>query len=108
MSKIILSFFFLYFLAVFQISFLPQFDIFGIIPNVVLFFVVAFSLLESPSEKAGYIIAFFGGFYSDIFSFRNYGFFGFYIILFFCISFLLKFFLKKYVRFPTAKTKYRH
>lgn len=105
MKKTIFAAAFFYFLAVFQTSFLAHFDVFGIVPNLIFIFTIALALLESASNKAGYATAFIGGLYTDIFSLRNFGFFGFYIISFYAAVFLIKFFLSNYVRFP-KKTRF--
>lgn len=105
MKKTIFAAVFFYLLAVFQTSFLAYFDAFGIVPNLIFIFTIALAFVEAPSDKAGYATAFIGGLYTDIFSLRNFGFFGFYIISFCAAVFLIKFFLNNYVRFP-KKTRF--
>lgn len=102
MTKVFFFAIFLFFLAPFQASFLAHFDVFGVVPNLVLLFVAAYNLLESAGEKIGVVLAVLAGIYSDLFSFGS-GFFGFYIVIFLFLSFLAKLFLRKYVRIPIFK-----
>lgn len=78
---------------------------FNVTFNLLLIAVIIFNLAETPVKKTGYMIAFLGGLYSDIFSFRVFGFFGFYALVFLLITFFLKFFLSRYVRFSFTGKK---
>ena len=56
---------FIYFLALFQQSFLPHFAVWGITPNLVLISIFLLNVLDSSS---GIILAFFAGLILDIYS----------------------------------------
>jgi hypothetical protein len=83
-----------------QTSFLVYFSIKGIILNLVLIAVILINIFENPREMTGVFLAGFGGLFLDIFSER---FFGFWIVVLLLTAVFLKFVLKEYVRFPTAK-----
>jgi rod shape-determining protein MreD len=100
MKKFLFLFLSLYFLCLLQTSFLVHFSIKGIVLNLVLIAVVLINIFENPREITGIFLAGFGGLFLDIFSER---FFGFWIIVLLLTAVLLKFILKEYVRFPTAK-----
>jgi rod shape-determining protein MreD len=100
--KTIISVLFLFFLAVFQTSFLIRFSFFGIVLNLVIIAVFLVNLLEKKENKLGVICAFLGGFFLDIFSLSGF-FFGFYVLVCLIISFFIKFVFKRYVQTPTLK-----
>jgi rod shape-determining protein MreD len=83
-----------------QTSFLVYFSIKGIILNLVLITVILINIFENPREMTGIFLAGFSGLFLDIFSER---FFGFWIVVLLLTAVFLKFVLKEYVRFPTAK-----
>jgi rod shape-determining protein MreD len=100
-KKIILFGLLFYFLTLLQTSLFPHF-IFGISQknlnyffNLSWIFVVLFSFFERKTEKFSFLLAFLGGFLSDIFSEK---FFGFYIFLFILSCFFVKGIFKKYVQ----------
>lgn len=94
-----------YLLTLLQASFFPHLSV-GFIPifsgglNLVLIIVVLINLFESRKERIGFLSAFFGGFFLDIFS-EN--FFGFWVLILLAIAILIKFVLKTYVRLPIFK-----
>ena len=88
-----------YFLTLLQSSFFPHFP-FGHWLNLVLIAVVLINLFTPHHSWWGVISAFFGGFFLDIFSEK---FFGFWVLLLLAASILIKFILKKYVRFPVFR-----
>jgi len=102
-KRIISLILFFYFLTIFQTSFLVHFNIFGIIPNLVLITVIFINFFEKPEKKLGIVSGFLGGFYLDIFSISLTGFFGFHILILVGISFFIKFVLRKHVQFPIIK-----
>ena len=55
----------IYFLVLFQQSFLPHFAVYGIIPNLVLVLVFALNILD---HKSGLILSFLAGLILDIYS----------------------------------------
>ena len=68
---ILLEILFFYFLAVFQMSFLPHFNFFlkwQISLNLILFFVVLINFLNRADSFWGFEAGFLGGFFLDIFS----------------------------------------
>lgn len=91
---------FLYILTLFQTSFFIHFNIFNILPNLILISVILINLLERPQRSSGWWAAGSGGFFWDIFStgFLGINFFGFYILISLGISLFIKFVFKKYVR----------
>lgn len=102
MKKYLVLILFLYFLTLFQTSFLIHFNISGIIPNLILISVILINFFESPSKNSGIFSAFIGGFFLDIFS-EN--FFGFWTLILIIITLFIKFILKKYVRIPLTKPR---
>ncbi|MFH1509830.1 MAG: rod shape-determining protein MreD [Candidatus Nealsonbacteria bacterium] len=94
---------FIYFLALFQISFLSQFNFWGIVPNYVLLFVIFINIFEKQEGIIGLISALLGGIFMDIFSFSSVYFFGFYTVIFLLIYLIMRFFLRNYVQVPIIK-----
>jgi len=84
-----------YFLVLFQNSFLIHFSISRFIPNLVFVAVIVLSILFPNSFVE--IGAIGGGFFLDVFSSKP---FGFYTVIMLCLSTLIMFVLKKYVRTP--------
>jgi len=89
----------IYFLVLFQASFMVFFDIKGYVLNLVLISVLFFNLLEGQRKISGLVLAIFGGFFLDIFSSGLFGanFIGFWVLVFFILSSLIKYFLKKHL-----------
>ncbi len=87
---------FLYFLALFQASFLVHFPL-GYFFNFVLVAIILISLFENPQRNFGLFCALSGGFFLDIFSEK---FFGFWVLILVAISLFIKYILKQHVRFP--------
>jgi len=100
MKKLIISIIILYFLTLFQTSFLVHLSLFGMIPNIVLVFVVLWNIFEKGDSTIGIYDAIIGGFFLDIFSNR---FIGFNILILLLIAFILKLISNKYVRIPFKK-----
>jgi rod shape-determining protein MreD len=100
-KKVILFGLLFYLLTLFQTSFFPHF-IFGISQKNLNYFsnlnwilVFLFSFFEKKTEKFSFLLAFFGGFFSDIFSEKI---FGFYILFFIFTCFFVKNILRRYVQ----------
>jgi rod shape-determining protein MreD len=85
----------LYFLVLFQTSFLPHFSILGHTPNIVLLVVVLWNILENEKEYTGLLISLISGFFLDIFSSS---FMGFNVLVFLSVAFVIKFLIKKHVK----------
>ena len=103
-KKIILFIFIFYILTLIQGSFLVHFSVFGLVPNLVLIFVILINLFTPPLWSGiGFFSSIIGGFFLDIFSSAYFGFFGFYTLIFLSLFFLLNFILKKYVKIPFFK-----
>ena len=106
MRKILILAILFYILVLLQTSFLVHFNIFGHVPNFILFLVIVLSISETPTPKfgvgAGVWGAVFGGFFLDIFSS---GPIGFQILIYTAISIFIKLILKKYLWINILKTK---
>lgn len=89
---IILSILF-YILALFQTSFLIHLRAL----NLSLLLVIFLNLFEKSEENFGFIAALIGGFFLDIFSEKP---IGFYILILFSLSILIKLVLKRYIQLP--------
>ena len=89
----------LYALALLQSSFLVHFNLFGMVPNLIVVLIAAWSFLEMEKKlfSAALFCAVAGGFFLDIFSSRP---FGFYIVMLVAIALFIKFFVRQYVRNP--------
>jgi len=74
-----------------------HFSIWGLVPNLILFLVIIWNILEKSKNNFGIYQAAAGGFFLDIFSNRLIGFNV--IILVFSVI-IIKLFLKSYVRIP--------
>jgi cell shape-determining protein MreD len=97
-KKILILIMILYFLILFQTSFLVHFPVFNKI-ILILILVILINLFERPKDYFGIFSAFLAGFFLDIFSSK---FIGYHILIFLSISIFLKFILS-YVRFPFFK-----
>jgi len=92
-----------YFLVIIQTSFLVHFEIFSRkwIGLLVIFIpLLLINLFEIPEKKSGVVAAAFAGFFIDVFSS---GFFSVYLLTAIIFSLLIKFILRRYVRFPVFK-----
>ena len=87
----------LYFLALFQTSFLARFNIFGSVFNITLLAIILINLFEPVTGGIGIPAAFVAGFLSDIFSSQL---IGFQILIFILVAVFIKFIFKRYVRIP--------
>jgi len=94
---------FIYFLTLFQVSFLSQFNFWGIVPNYVLLFVIFINIFEKQEGEIGLIVTLSGGIFMDIFSFSSIYFFGFYTIVFLLVYLIMRLFLRNYVQVPIIK-----
>lgn len=98
MKNALLVIFLLYALVLLQTSFLVNFNIFGLFPNLTVLSVVLLNFFEPPEKKLGIAAAFCGGIFLDIFSGH---FFGYYSAILVVASFFMKYIFKKYVRLWT-------
>lgn len=105
LKKVILILFLLYILTLVQSSFLVHFSIFGIVPNLVLILVLLINLFTPLNDWFGVSAALIGGFFLDVFSSVQFGFFGLYTLIFLILSLFLNFILKKYVEIPFVKNQ---
>jgi hypothetical protein len=99
--KIIFFFFFFYFLVLVQTGFSVHLNIPGVIANFVLLAVVLINIFSSSGQNR-MLSALLGGFFLDVFSLGNAGFFGFYTLILACFSVILRVISEKYVRFPVG------
>ena len=90
---------FIYFLTLFQASFMVFFDFRGYILNLVLILILLFNFFESPRADKGLVLAIFGGFFLDIFSsgIFDVNFLGFWTLMLFILSLAIKYFFKKHI-----------
>lgn len=91
MIKYIISLFLLYFLVLFQTSFLV--DLF----NLTFWVIIFWSFLEKKESDLAFFNALIGGFFLDIFS-NN--FIGFNIIILLTLTFLIKYLIRPHVKIP--------
>ncbi len=91
MIKYLLSLFLFYFLVLFQTSFL--FSSF----NLIFYLIIIWNFLEQKDSNLGIFVAFSAGFFLDIFS-EN--FIGFNILILVFSAFIIKQFIRPYVRIP--------
>ncbi len=90
MKKVLFLSLIFYLILLIQESFLPHFNIRGVVPNLVLIFVCLFSFFEKSKkrdEKYGIILVIIVGFFLDIFSVS---FFGRFILILTAIYFLTR------------------
>ena len=99
--KILISIIMIYFLVLLQSSFMVFFDIQGYVLNLVLILVLLFNLFESSKSVKGLILAFFGGFFLDIFSSELFGIdlIGLWIFILIALSVFIKYIFKKHFSF---------
>lgn len=98
--KTLISIIVLYFLVLFQTSFLVHFALWGVVPNLVMLLVIILSIYDKQDSYLGLYNAVIGGFFLDIFSNRI---IGFNILILVILSILLKLIFNKYVRIPFKK-----
>lgn len=67
--KTLLSIIIIFCLIIFQSSFYPYFEIYNAFPNLILIVVVILSILQGWKKSLIWVIA--GGFFLDVFSFKN-------------------------------------
>ena len=82
-------------LSLLQVSFLPHFPLWGWVPNLVLISLVILAFFASA--RVGFGAALAGGFLQDLYSSLP---FGFWMILFLILFFVLQHILRNYVRIP--------
>lgn len=99
MKKAILFFILFYFLAVLQASFFAHFSFWGIVPNMLIVFVVCISVFENPDSSSGLFAAIFAGFFLDIFSQKP---LGFSAAILYAAMFFMKTLKRTYVRIPVS------
>ncbi len=92
----------LFFLSVFQASFLPHFMIAGFSLNIVLLLVCALSVAGQENLKTGIQASVAGGIFIDMFSS---GFFGQWVLMFLSVALFSHFFLRRYARIPILQAK---
>ncbi len=85
---------FFYFLAIFQMSYLPFIAPF----NLIVILVLLINFLEDPKERLGIFSAVIAGIIIDIYSA---GYLGFMTLSLFFASIVLKYILSRYVRIPS-------
>ena len=100
MAKVAFLIICFYLLTLLQTSFFPHWPHVYLL-NLVLIIVALINLLEPEKEKFGLFSAFLGGFFLDIFS-EN--FLGFWVLILLSVAIFIKFFLRKYLQFPTFKS----
>ncbi|OIO46407.1 MAG: hypothetical protein AUJ31_01855 [Parcubacteria group bacterium CG1_02_39_15] len=110
MRKLLISLLLFYILILLQVSFLPHFFLFSwsSISNlafIIIFLIFYLCFSERPEKNSGIIPALFAGFFLDIFSgnFLGIDFLGFWTFILAIIAIFIKFFLRRYVRFPLAQ-----
>ncbi len=98
-KRILISLPVLYLFALLQSSFLVHFNLFGIVPNLILILIILWSFFEQEKQmfSTTLVSAAIGGFFLDVFS--NWP-FGFHILILSAIVLFVKFFIKQYVRIP--------
>ncbi len=97
MLRFILVFLLFLILIIFQTTFLVYFPIFGMVPNLIFAFVMLFAFFEAAPDTNSFWYAAMGGVFLDLFSSN---FLGFWTLILLFIVFLIKFFVKSYVRPP--------
>ena len=100
MFKYILSTVILYFLVLFQTSFLVHFSFWGIIPILIFILIIIWNLYEESDSKLGIYNAFIAGFFLDIFSNTI---IGFNVLILVILAILIKLIFNKYVQLPFKK-----
>lgn len=95
--KSLIMFFILYYLLIFEMSYLSFFTFL----SFAIFLVALINIIEEPREKLGLFLSFFLGLIIDIYS-SNY--LGTAAISFLVFSLILKFILFRYVRIPSVSS----
>jgi len=95
MKKFLIFSLFFFFLTLLQTSFFIHFPVFGFYLNFIIIGQVLITLFEDPKENRAIYLSFISGFLWDVFSEKP---IGFGILILFLISWILKIFLRKYVR----------
>lgn len=98
--KALISIIVLYFLVLFQTSFLVHFALWGVVLNLVMLLVIILSIYDKQNSYFGLYSAVIGGFFLDIFSNRI---IGFNILILVILAVLLKLVFNKYVSIPFKK-----
>lgn len=99
MKKNLIFIIIIYVLVLLQASFFVHFNFFFL--NFVFLSVILLNLFEKLKSPSGLIISLIGGLLLDIYSSRP---IGFYVLILGITAIFIKFFLRKYVRIPFAKT----
>lgn len=85
----------IYFLVLFQTSFLSHFPVWGYTPNLILIVVLLWNILESEKDYTGLFAALASGFFLDIFSSH---FIGLNVLILMSLALAIKFLIKKHVK----------
>ena len=96
MRNFLILIIFFYILILIQVSFLAHFNVFSILPRLILVAVVLINFFQKTDQFLGWSSAIMGGFYLDIFSS---GLFGTQIIILLLLAILIRI-IKKYLRIP--------
>ncbi len=97
MTRKILLILCVYFLALFQVSFLIHFPVWGMTPNLIYLFIILLNFFEKPKRNDGFYVSFFAGLFLDIFSG---GIIGLNVLILSLIALILKMLTNKYVQIP--------
>ncbi len=100
LKKSVFLFFIFYIFILLETSFLPSFSIFGFTLDLIFLSVTTVNLFERTEGKLGFICAFIGGFFLDIFSSN---FFGLNTAILLILAVFIKKIIRQYVSFPTFK-----
>jgi len=98
--KYLLSIVIIYFLVLFENSFLEHFAVFGFVFSPALILVIIYNILENEKKFFGVYLALISGFFLDVFSDH---FIGYNILILILLSLFLKLVFNKYVSFPFKK-----
>jgi len=96
MKKGIFLLLFFYILTLIQTSFFVHLPLLRRVPFIFIAVILS-CLFVSQRSWWGVVAAFIGGFYLDVFSISDRGFFGFYVLIALVISLFIKFILKKHI-----------
>jgi rod shape-determining protein MreD len=89
-----------YFFILLETSFLASFTIFGFTLDLIFISVIAINLFEKTEGRLGYLCAFVGGFFLDVFSSN---FFGLNTAILLVSAVFIKKIIRQYVSLPTFK-----
>lgn len=95
MKKFLIFSLFFFFLTLLQTSFFIHFSFFGFYLNFIIIAQILITIFEDLKENRAIYLSLVSGFFWDIFSAKP---IGFGILILFSITFILKIFLRKYVR----------